>query len=217
MLGGKTVIRRTWENTCSTGLFDDVLVATDHESIREEIMNAGGKVVMTKPEHESGSDRIAEAVLNLEVDIIVNVQGDEPFMQHQPLADLLAAFNDPSVQVASLMHAIDETDQVGNPNVVKVVTDLDGNALYFSRSPIPFNRAQDPAFIYHRHIGVYAYRKPALLQFVQWPVSGLESLEKLEQLRYLEHGIRIRMVKTDFSAIGIDTEEDLHRAEKMIR
>lgn len=216
MLGGKTVIRRTWENTCSTGLFDDVLVATDHELIREEIMKAGGKVVMTRLEHESGSDRIAEAVRQLDVEIIVNVQGDEPFMQRQPLADLLAVFIDPSVQVASLMHTIEQPEQVNNPNVVKVVTDLDGNALYFSRSPIPFNRAQDPTFVYHRHIGVYAYRKQALLQFVQWPVSGLESLEKLEQLRYLEHGIRIRMVKTDFSAIGIDTEEDLHRAEKMI-
>jgi 3-deoxy-D-manno-octulosonate cytidylyltransferase len=215
LLGGKPVIRRTWENTCSTGLFNDVLVATDHESIREEITAAGGKVVMTRPEHESGSDRIAEAVRQLEADVIVNVQGDEPFMQRQPLSDLLAAFDDPAVQVASLMHAIDEKEQVNNPNVVKVVTDLYSNALYFSRSPIPFNRAGTD-FTYHRHIGVYAYRKQALLQFVEWPVSVLESLEKLEQLRYLEHGVKIRMVNTDFSAIGIDTEEDLLRAEQLL-
>ncbi len=216
MLGDKTVIRHTYENTAATGLFDEVLVVTDSLEIFREIVSHGGTAVMSKKEHESGSDRIAEAIEDLDVDVIINVQGDEPFMEKQALAELLKAFEDDTVQVASLMHTIDAEEQINNPNIVKVVTDKLGFALLFSRSPIPYKRNTEASFKYFRHIGVYGYRKKALLQFVRWPVSALENIEKLEQLRYLENGIRIRMVTTDFGAIGIDTPEDLAAAKKRL-
>jgi 3-deoxy-manno-octulosonate cytidylyltransferase (CMP-KDO synthetase) len=214
MLGNKTVIRHTYENTVATGLFDDVLVATDHELIFNELSSHNGKVVMTRPDHESGSDRIAEAVKDLDVDVIINVQGDEPFMARQPLEDLISAFRDPLVRVASLMHTIKDESQIDNPNIVKVVTDRAGFSLYFSRSRIPFNRNNESDFTYNRHIGVYGYRKSALLEFVEWPVSPLEQMEKLEQLRYLENGVRLKMVATDFFSIGIDTPEDYLLAKR---
>ena len=217
MLGNKTVIRHTYENTVATGLFDEVLVVTDSEIIAEEIRNHGGKVVMSKKEHESGSDRIAEAVAELDVDVIVNVQGDEPFMEREPLATLVTTFSDPKVEVGSLMHRIQDPEDLDNPNIVKVVTDKDGFALLFSRACIPYPRNKEAAVNYYRHIGVYAYRKAALMQFVQWPMSTLENIEKLEQLRYLENGVRIRMIETDFVGIGIDTPEDLERAREKMR
>jgi 3-deoxy-manno-octulosonate cytidylyltransferase (CMP-KDO synthetase) len=198
-------------------LFDEVLVATDSALIADEIKACGGKVFMSRKEHESGSDRIAEAVENLDVDVIVNVQGDEPFMKKEPLAALVAAFEDPRVQVASLMHRIHEEEQLNNPNIVKLVTDKEGFALLFSRSCIPYHRNTDIVVDYSRHIGVYAYRKSALMQFVQWPMSALENIEKLEQLRYLENGVRIKMIETDFIGIGIDTPEDLKRAREKIK
>jgi len=216
MLGDKTVIRHTYDNTVATGLFDEVLVATDSPLIADEILACGGKVFMSKKEHESGSDRIAEAVQDLDVDVIVNVQGDEPFMKREPLAALVNAFADPRVQVGSLMHRIHDEEQLNNPNIVKLVTDKESFALLFSRSCIPYQRNTDVTVNYFRHIGVYAYRKSALMQFVQWPMSILENIEKLEQLRYLENGVRIKMVETDFIGIGIDTPEDLLSArEKM--
>ena len=216
-LGQKTVIRTTYENTIATGLFDEVLVATDSRIIYEEIAAHGGQVVMSKKEHESGSDRIAEAVSDRDVDVIVNVQGDEPFINRQTIADLLSVFEDPLVQVASLMHPIDQPETILNPNVVKVVTDNSGYALLFSRSPIPFHRNREISSPYFRHIGVYAYRKEALLSFVQWPVGTLENIEKLEQLRYLENGVRIRMVITPFEAVGIDTPDDLEKAREFLQ
>jgi len=212
MLGDKTVIRRTYENTLATGLFDQVLVATDSPVIFQEISGFGGQVRMTREDHESGSDRIAEAVEAMEVDVIINVQGDEPFMDRLSLADLIAVFEDPEVQVASLMHPIGDEAMVNNPNIVKVVADNQGYALLFSRSPIPFRRDPTANFTYNRHIGVYAFRKNALLKFVKWPVSALENMEKLEQLRYLENGVRIRMVSTSVTGVGIDTPEDLEKA-----
>jgi 3-deoxy-D-manno-octulosonate cytidylyltransferase len=216
MLGDKTVIRHTYDNTVATGLFDEVLVATDSPLIADEILACSGKVFMSQKEHESGSDRIAEAVQDLDVDVIVNVQGDEPFMKREPLAALVNAFADPRVQVGSLMHRIHDEEQLNNPNIVKLVTDKEGFALLFSRSCIPYQRNTDVDVNYFRHIGVYAYRKSALMQFVQWPMSVLENIEKLEQLRYLENGVRIKMVETDFIGIGIDTPEDLLKArEKM--
>jgi 3-deoxy-manno-octulosonate cytidylyltransferase (CMP-KDO synthetase) len=215
MLGNKTVIRHTYDNTLATDLFDDVLVATDSEIIFNEIVSNGGKAVMSQKTHESGSDRIAEAVSDLDVDVIINVQGDEPFLDKEPLSKLLSAFSDPAVHVASLMHELSH-DQVNNPNFVKVVTDLKGNALYFSRSCIPYNRDANTPVSYFRHIGVYGYRKKALLEFVSWPMGRLEQVEKLEQLRYLENGVSLRMVVTSFSAIGIDTPQDLEIARKML-
>ena len=217
MLGDKTVIRHTYDNTVATGLFSNVLVATDSEIIYDEIISHGGKAVMSGKEHESGSDRIAEAVTDLDVDVIVNVQGDEPFMKKQALANLVSAFNDKNVAVASLMHKISDDKQLQNPNIVKLVTDKNGFALLFSRSCIPYNRNGETNVNYWRHIGVYAYRKTALLQFIQWPMSELENIEKLEQLRYLENGVRIKMIETDSSGIGIDTPEDLENARVFLR
>jgi 3-deoxy-manno-octulosonate cytidylyltransferase (CMP-KDO synthetase) len=215
-LGSKTVIRHTYDNTLATGLFDEVLVITDSEIIFREIVSHGGNAKMSIREHESGSDRIAEAVADLDVDLIVNVQGDEPFMQKQPLADLLAAFSDNSVQVASLMHRIHEKDELENPNMVKLVIDKANFSLLFSRSVIPFQRNKEISPAYWRHIGVYAYRKKALMQFVQWPMGVLENIEKLEQLRYLENGVLIKMVETAFTGIGIDTPDDLEKARQFL-
>jgi len=216
MLGNKTVIRHTYENTVATGLFDEVLVITDSDILFQEIVTHGGNAKMSNREHESGSDRIAEAVADLDVDLIVNVQGDEPFVQKEPLADLIAAFTDSNVQVASLMHRLNDQEQLQNPNIVKLVLDKNNFSLLFSRSPIPFQRNTDAAVTYWRHIGVYAYRKKALMQFVQWPMGILENIEKLEQLRYLENGIAIKMIETVFSGIGIDTPEDLEKARLML-
>jgi 3-deoxy-manno-octulosonate cytidylyltransferase (CMP-KDO synthetase) len=216
MLGDKTVIRHTYENTVATGLFDDVLVITDSDIIYQEIVSHGGNAKMSIREHESGSDRIAEAVAGFDVDLIVNVQGDEPFVQKEPLADLIAAFTDSKIQVASLMHRINDQDQLQNPNIVKLVVDKNNFSLLFSRSCIPFQRNMETSVTYWRHIGVYAYRKITLMQFVQWPAGVLENIEKLEQLRYLENGIAIKMVETVFSGIGIDTPEDLERARLLL-
>lgn len=216
-LGDKTVIRQTYDNTVATGLFDQVLVATDSDIIFQEITAHGGNAVMSQKPHESGSDRIAEAIRDLDVDVIINVQGDEPFVNRQTVADLLSIFENDEVLVGSLMHKIHEPEMVYNPNVVKVITDKEGYALYFSRSPIPFPRNTESPINYYRHIGVYGYRKQALIQFVKWPVSTLENIEKLEQLRYLENGIRIRMVETPFEAVGIDIPEDLDRAQQYLK
>jgi len=215
-LGGKTVIRRTLEATLATGLFDDVIVVTDSEIIRDEIQNAGGNAVMSKKEHESGSDRIAEAAANLDIDIIVNVQGDTPFVKREPLKILLEEFKDPTVQVASLMQELTEQTLIDDPNYVKVAIDKNRNALFFSRSVIPYPRNKNFPIVYYEHIGVYAFRKQALIDFTTWPVSPLEDAEKIECLRYLENGVTLRMVITDYMGVEIDTVEDLKKAEKLL-
>ena len=218
-LGGKTVILRTYEAAVSTNLFDDVFVVTDSDLIFDEIISNGGKAIMSIKEHESGSDRIAEAVENLDVDIVVNVQGDEPFINAEPLAKVIEVFkNDTNQQVdlASLMREITNEDEINNPNNVKVVVDQNGFALYFSRSVIPFPREENVGVRYMKHIGIYAFRKQALTDFYSLPMKSLEASEKLEQLRYLEYGKRIKMVETNHVGIGIDTIEDLEKARKMI-
>lgn len=219
-LGGKTVIRRTYEATVATGLFADVFVATDSELIYDEIVNNGGKAVRSVQEHESGSDRIAEAVANLEADIVINVQGDEPFVNKENLEMLIAIFNDDvekRVDLASLMTPIDDWDVIENPNNVKVVVDTEQVALYFSRSVIPYPREREVGVQYYQHIGVYAFRKKALLAFTKLPMGALEASEKLEQLRYLEHGKRIKMAVTHHLGVGIDTPEDLEKARRLLR
>ncbi|HPG10197.1 MAG TPA: 3-deoxy-manno-octulosonate cytidylyltransferase [Chitinophagaceae bacterium] len=213
MLGDKTVIRHTYEAALSSGLFDDVIVVTDSDIIQTEITAAGGHVIMSKNEHESGSDRIAEAADTINADIIVNVQGDEPFIAKEPLEKLIELFNDESVQVGSLMRKITE-EEAADSNCVKVVTGKNGDALYFSRSTIPFNRSGDAD--YYLHVGVYAYRKEMLLDFTSWPATQLEQTEKLEQLRLLENGIKIRMAETDYQNIAIDTPENLADAIKWL-
>lgn len=215
-LAGKTVIRHTYDATVKTGLFDEVVVVTDSDIIYKEISSNGGKAVMSKKEHESGSDRIAEAAADMEVDIIVNVQGDTPFVKKDPLQKLLNQFEDPTVQVGSLMQVLNEQEFIDDPNYVKVAVDRNMNSLFFSRSVIPYPRNNENTIIYYEHIGVYAFRKQALLNFTSWPVTPLEAAEKIECLRYLEYGIPLRMVVVDYMGIEIDTPEDLKRAEKLI-
>ncbi|WP_297337691.1 3-deoxy-manno-octulosonate cytidylyltransferase [Algoriphagus sp.] len=210
-LGGKSVIQRTYESTLATGLFDQVWVVTDHARIQAQIEDLGGKVFFSQKSHESGSDRIAEALSAIDADLLVNVQGDEPFQDKQSLADLLALFEDDQVQVASLYFSI-SVQEAQNPNAVKVVLDEQGNALYFSRSPIPFDREKTGRFSYKKHVGIYGYRRAILQEFPSWPKGALEQIEMLEQLRLLERGIKIRMAETQHQAIAIDTAEDLERA-----
>lgn len=215
-LGNKTVIRHTYDNTVATGLFTDVFVVTDSDIIFNEITSNGGKAIKSRRTHESGSDRIAEAAADLDVDIILNVQGDEPFVKKQPLSKLLQVFDDPSVQVASLMQMMKKAKYISDENYVKVAVDLNNNSLFFSRSVIPYARNKDVLINYYEHIGVYAFRKKALLDFTSWPMTPLEEAEKIECLRYLEHGIPLRMVLTDYMGVEIDTPEDLIRAAKLL-
>lgn len=216
-LGGKTVILRTYESAVNTNLFSDVFVVTDSDLIFNEIISHGGKAIMSVKEHESGSDRIAEAVKNLAVDIVVNVQGDEPFINKAALEKLIEVFKNDSenkIDLASLLFEITDEDEINNPNNVKVVVDQNDFALYFSRSVIPFPREKNVGVQYKQHIGIYAFRKQALLDFYNLPMQSLEASEKLEQLRYLEFGKRIKMVETSEKSIGIDTLEDLEKARK---
>lgn len=219
MLGDKTIIRHTYENTKNTLLFDEVIVVTDSEIIFNEIVQCGGYAMMSKQTHESGSDRIAEAVADIEVEIVVNVQGDEPFVKREILEDLLAVFrNDVNhqIQVASLMYPVVNEEIIRNPNHVKVVVDNNSNALFFSRSVIPFQRDKSISAVYYKHIGIYAFRKNALMHFTQLKPTPLETIEKLEQLRYLETGVKIKMVLTDANTVSIDTPEDLELAKKLL-
>lgn len=215
-LNRKPVIRHTYDATLATGLFDEVIVVTDSEIIFKEISLHGGKAIMSRQNHESGSDRIAEVAANMNVDIVVNVQGDTPFVKKEPLQKLLDQFDDPAVQVASLMQSLEDEALIADPNYVKVAVDKNMNALFFSRSIIPFKRNKETRVTYYEHIGVYAFRKQALLNFTQWPVSPLEDAEKIECLRYLENGVPLRMVITEFMGVEIDTPEDLERAASLL-
>ncbi|UMB61541.1 3-deoxy-manno-octulosonate cytidylyltransferase [Lutibacter sp. A80] len=218
-LAGKSVILRTYEATKQSNLFDEVYVVTDSEIIFNEITSNGGKAIKSIKEHESGSDRIAEAVENLDVDIVVNVQGDEPFTQTESLKNLLEVFKTDTkqqVDIASLKIKITDLEEINNPNNVKVVCDEAGFAMYFSRSPIPFARDASKA-VYYKHIGIYAFRKKALLKFTQLPVNQLEAAEKLENLRFLANDMTVKMVETNKLAIGIDTPEDLEKANAVFK
>lgn len=216
-LGNKTVIRHTYDNTLATRLFDEVIVVTDSETIFQEIIQNGGKAIMSINQHESGSDRIAEAILNIEADVVLNVQGDEPFVDKNTLEKLLDVFNDSNVNVASVMKKLTDKNLIDNPNYVKVVVDKNMRSLLFSRSPIPYHRDESITANYYEHIGVYAFRKQTLLQFTKWEMTPLESVEKIECLRYLENGIQLHMVLTDFNGVKIDVPEDLARAEAYLR
>ena len=215
-LSGKPVILRTYEAAVGTNLFDEVYVVTDSDVIFNAISNAGGKVLMSQKEHDCGSDRIAEAVTDMDVDIIVNVQGDEPFTDRDSLAGVLEVFkNDPEkeIDLASLMVRITDEEEISNPNTVKVIVDNRNFALYFSRSPIPYPRNQEIESVYYKHKGIYAFRKRALMDFQRLPMLPLEAIEKIEAIRYLEYGKKIKMVETTVSGIEIDTPEDLKRAQ----
>ena len=215
-LSGKPVILRTYEAAVKTRLFHEVYVVTDSDIIFEAIVNAGGNAIMSVKEHDCGSDRIAEAVTNMDVDIIVNVQGDEPFTDRESLASVLRVFKEDhaeEIDLASLMVRINDWEEINNPNTVKVIIDNRNFALYFSRSPIPYPRDKEIEDIYYKHKGIYAFRKQALMDFQRLPMLPLEAKEKIEAIRYLEYGKKIKMVETVVSGIEIDTPEDLKRAQ----
>jgi len=218
-LGAKSVVLRTYESVVKAALFSEVYVVTDSDIIFNEIVDNGGQAIKSIKEHECGSDRIAEAAEGIDADIIVNVQGDEPFTKKAPLIKLLEVFDGPdakNIDLASLMQVMTKVNQIEDPNYVKVVVDEDNNALFFSRSPIPYPRNKDAQNKYFEHIGVYAFRKQALLDFYNTPMTILEDTEKIECLRYLETGKRIKMVVTEYMGIEIDTPEDLEHAKTFI-
>ena len=215
-LNGKSVILTTLENTIKTKLFDDVYVVTDSKVIYDHLKQFHENVLISSKKHISGSDRIAEIAQNLEVDVVINVQGDEPFVDKKSLKNLIDVFtNDKNktIDLASLMEKIKDQSYVEDPNIVKVIVDSNSNAIYFSRSPIPYNRL-DKSITYYKHVGVYAFRKNALIEFTNSEPTELEKIEKLEQLRYIERGKTIKMVLTTSSSIGIDTISDLEKARK---
>lgn len=217
MLGDKTVIRTTYENTVKTNLFDDVFVVTDSDIIHNEIIRNGGKAIMSKKNHETGSDRIAEAIENIDCDIVMNVQGDEPFVVKEPLEKLINVFvEDSSVSLATLMQELNNEEHIKDPNYVKVICDQNNFALYFSRSPIPYPRETEFKARYFEHIGVYAFKKEALLNFYKLPMLSNEKAEKIECIRYLEYGMKIKMIETDYMGVEIDTPEDLIKANEYL-
>lgn len=218
-LGGKSVIWHTYEATIKTELFDDVYVVTDSNEIYDEINNQGGKVIYSDTRHSCGSDRIAEAVENMDVDIVVNVQGDEPFTSKAVLEDLLKVFEtdiDKKIDLATPKIQLTDDNAIKNPNNVKVVSDNHNFALYFSRSQIPFPRDRNQDTKYYKHVGIYAFRKQALMDFSSLAMKTLEATEKIECIRFLEYGHRIKMVETFERNIGIDTAEDLEEARKFL-
>ena len=209
---GKSVLLRTYESALQTGLFDDVVVVADHDDLINEIINNGGKAIKSKGTYESGTDRIAEVALHLDADIFINIQGDEPFVQKQPLEQLLDLFHNPSTQVGSLVQELKRSEDIQDPNFVKVALSLSHKALLFSRNPIPYIRDTQAPVHYYEHIGVYGFKKEALAQFTQWDMSPLEKIEKIECLRFLENDMPIAMAITNYMSIEIDTPQDIDRA-----
>jgi 3-deoxy-manno-octulosonate cytidylyltransferase (CMP-KDO synthetase) len=236
LLKGKTLIQHVYENSRGSQLIGDVIVATDSRDIFEEVLSFGGKAVMTREGHPSGTDRIAEVAASLNYDIIVNVQGDEPLVRPQMIDDVISLLHDERASIGTLLKRITDAEEVLDPNVVKVVIDEEGFALYFSRSPIPYSRDKwklsrrkqgvvsrdfTGTFTIHdfhcyKHIGIYSYRRETLLTLSGIKPMDLEKIEKLEQLRALEKGIRIKTKETFFETFGVDTPEDLKRVEKCL-
>ena len=221
MLGGKTVIQRVYEQAVS--VLPEAHVATDDERILQAVEAFGGKAVMTRADHKSGTDRIQEAVekLGTDADVIINIQGDEPFIQPAQIQTLMSLFDDADTQIGTLGKRFESMEAVENPNSPKIVTDNRGFALYFSRSVIPFVRGKERTdwfdeFPYLKHLGIYAYRREVLREVTRLPQGSLEKAESLEQLRWLQNGYRIRVGLTDMETVGIDTPEDLLRAEAFL-
>ena len=221
VLGGKPVIQRVYEQVSS--VLSDVWVATDDERIRQAVELFGGRVVMTRTDHKSGTDRIEEAAekIGTTADVIINVQGDEPFIQRSQVETIMHLFDDAETQIGTIGKPFDTIEQAENPNSPKIVTDVRGYALYFSRSVIPFIRGHERQqwlnqFPFLKHLGLYAYRRDVLRQITKLPQSSLEKAESLEQLRWLQNGYRIKVGLTDVETVGIDTPEDLARAEEFL-
>ena len=222
ILGGKPVIQRVYEQV--VGALGEAYVATDDQRILDAVAAFGGRAVMTRSDHKSGTDRIEEAAskIGTDADVIINVQGDEPFIQQSQLHTVCTLFDDPQTQIATLGKPFTDMEAADNPNSPKIVCDLNGYALYFSRSVIPYVRGQEHAhwlrhFPYLKHIGLYAYRREVLSTITRLPQSPLEIAESLEQLRWLQNGFRIKVGLTDVETVGIDTPEDLKRAEEFLR
>ena len=225
MLGGKSVIKRVYEQVSS--VLDSAYVATDDERIRQAVEAFGGKAVMTSPDHKSGTDRIEEAVRKIggSFDVVINIQGDEPFIQRSQLEEIIRCFDDDETQIATLGKPFDKAQgfaAVENPNSPKIVVDNRGYALYFSRSVIPFIRGKETAewmdhYPFLKHLGIYAYRTEVLHEITRLSQSSLELAESLEQLRWLQNGYRIKVGLTDVETVGIDTPEDLERAEAFLK
>lgn len=226
LLGDKPVIHWVWDNVSSLSAIDKVVVATDDSRIFSTVNEFGGCAMMTSPSHRSGTDRCGEVLRALSLqgcsfDIVINVQGDEPFVRHQQLSALINAFDSDEVQIATLCKRISDVQELLSPNNVKVVADKMGNALYFSRQPIPFVRGIDASHWldnaqYYKHLGIYAFRASVLPQLVALPQSPLEISESLEQLRWLENGFRIALRETDVENVGIDTPDDLVAAARLL-
>ncbi|MFH1752567.1 MAG: 3-deoxy-manno-octulosonate cytidylyltransferase [Candidatus Omnitrophota bacterium] len=213
-LKGKPIIQHVYEMADESRMLDDLIVAADDERIIKAVKEFGGKAVLTSLGHQTGTDRLTEIINPLDVNIVVNIQADEPFVHHSMIDDLVNTLtDDASVPMATVIKKIDDKDDLINPNIVKVVIDKNGFALYFSRSPIPFERGEKDN-IFYKHLGLYAYTKDFLFTYTNLPQSRLEKAESLEQLRALEHGFKIKTIETDINTIGIDTPEDLKRAEK---
>ncbi|MDQ1266499.1 MAG: 3-deoxy-manno-octulosonate cytidylyltransferase synthetase [Bacteroidota bacterium] len=216
MLGGHPVIQWTYKSAVNSGLFDEVYLAADSEEIGDAIRQIGGNVIISRKEHKTGTDRIAEAALQIDADIILNVQGDEPFISRKPLENLLRVFDSPDIEAASIIQQLTDRNQIEDPNFVKVVCDRNGFAMYFSRAVVPFNRDNIQGVKYFGHIGVYAFRKDALVNFASLPTTPIEDTEKIEPIRMLEFGMKIKMVETEYYGIEIDTPEDLEKANQYI-
>jgi 3-deoxy-manno-octulosonate cytidylyltransferase (CMP-KDO synthetase) len=217
-LRGMPVIRHVYENSKRSRLADDVIVATDSETIFEKVLSFGGKAAMTDRNHRSGTDRIAEVARSTDCDIIVNVQGDEPLIRSEMIDDVISLLEDKRASIGTLIKKIDDLQEITDPNVVKIVFDNQGFALYFSRAQIPFRapHSELSAPDYYKHIGIYSYRRDILLTLAGMEQTGLERVEKLEQLRALENGMKIKIRETFFETYGVDTPEDIERVEKCL-
>lgn len=213
---GKPMLQYVWENAKKSKTLDDLIVACDDERIYRAVWDFGGKAVMTARAHTSGTERIAEAVSELDVKIVINIQGDEPLIHHSMIDDVAySLLNNPELSVATLMKRIEDEREVADANVVKVVVDKRGYALYFSRCPIPFVREEEPGMrVHYKHIGLYGYTKDFLFTYKNLPPSKLEKLEKLEQLRIVENDYPIRVIETKHETIGVDTREDLEKVRQ---
>ncbi len=215
-LMGKPVIQHVWENARRASTLADLIVATDDVKVKEEVERFGGKVVLTAKEHKTGTDRLREVVNPIDTKVVVNIQADEPLLHPSMIDDIVRPLlEDKGILMTTLKKKITDPEDLRNPNVVKVVTDKNGYALYFSRSPIPFPRFHD-GVVFYKHIGLYGFTKEFLFTFTNLPVSALENIEGLEQLRVLENGYRIKVAETQFDTIGIDTPEDLERAKEVL-
>lgn len=217
-IGGKSMIQRVYEQCKKTSVLSDVIVATDDDRIAEHVLSFGGKVIMTADTHQSGTDRCAEVISTYKgkCDAVINIQGDEPFIDPKQIELLASAFNEESTQIVTLIKKIKSEEEVRNPNVVKAIANKNNQAIYFSRSPIPYRRNPGVDITYFKHVGIYGYRKQVLAEITQLPMGKLEQAESLEQLRWVENGYSIVLKETDMETIAIDTPDDLDKVLKML-